>query len=433
MNRIHVARIVLRADLAGVASCAALCFGVACGGKDTSVLLQPDNGAGQAPDPVEDEHDGSGTTPEPAPVYAVLTRVSAGVDAVNGMLYLVPSLEAEVEVDSATGYELPGGGTLAALGGEQSLLFLSYDQPTVTRYDVTAAGTLEMGMTLSAAGTGAQTLTFVAQSSPELVWLEAYPTLALVPLNPVTMTLGEPIELPVVREGHPDSYLGSGVVRDGKLFVPVYHTNFTEGTAVPGTELVVIDTDTRASNVIRDERCDWGAAQLVGDDIVIGATNTFGAGAYLLGSPGFKAPCLLRIPAGSTSFDSTWTKPFTDWSAPDVAADIIFVAADRAYIRVYDAALAPAAPLYYWDYSYTDAWRWGVIDPTSSEPLSLIDDAPAFGRVDRYRVEGDTWTIQYAGEGLGGRSRLSRLDESGLSVGLTFPGFVDGIVAVGAR
>ncbi|MET0413901.1 MAG: hypothetical protein ABW217_21505 [Polyangiaceae bacterium] len=408
-----------------------LLFVVACGGNDTSVLLPVDDGEGSTPPP-GDGSEPDGMAPASDPLYAVLTRVSAGPDAVSGILHLVPSLDVAEEVATASGYELPGGGTLAAVRGERAVLFMSYDQPTVTRYEVTPDGALEEGPTLSAASTGAQSLTFVAQPSPELVWLEAYPTLALVPLNPVTMELGEPLELPVLREGYPDSYLGAGVVRDGTLFVPVYHTDFTEGSALPGTEIVVVDAEGSNVDVVRDERCDWGAAQLVGGDIVIGATNTFGAGAYLMGSPGFKAPCLLRIPAGSTTFDPTWTKPFSDWTAPSTAADIVIVADDRAYVRVYDPALAPADPLYYWDYSYIDAWRWAVVDPGSSEPMSVLDDAPAFGRVDRFIVQGTTWTFQYSGEGLGGLSRLARLDASGFSPGLSVHGFIDGVVAVGA-
>mgnify|MGYP001588148740 CR=1 FL=1 len=205
------------------------------------------------------------------------------------------------------------------------------------------------------------------------------------------MELGELVELPeIYRDEFPDAYLGKGVVRNGTMFLPVYPVNFTEGTGQPGTELVAFDVEARTHTIVRDDRCDWGAPMLMCDEIVVAATDVFGASLYLQGAEGFHEPCLLRIPSGSTSFDSAWTKPFSDWTGTAVAGELIPVSDDRAYTRIYDASLTPADPLYYWDYAYADAWRWGIVDPSGDGPAIVIDTAPAFGRVDRHTVNGVT-------------------------------------------
>lgn len=86
-------------------------------------------------------------------------------------------------------------------------------------------------------------------------------------------------------------------------------------------------------------------------------TTALGASSFLLGAPGFKPPCLLRIGGGSTTFDPNWQQPFSAWSGDATAAELVPVTEALAYTRVYDPTLGPEQPQLYWDFASADAWR----------------------------------------------------------------------------
>ncbi len=124
-------------------------------------------------------------------------------------------------------------------------------------------------------------------------------------------------------------------------------------------------------------------------------------------------------------------RPFSDWTGDTVAAELIPVSETRAYTRVYDPELGPTEPVYYWDFAYADAWRWGIVNPTTNDAAEMLDEAPSYGRVDQSTVNGETWTFEYADADA--RSRVAALRPNGIVRGASFAGFIDGIVALDAR
>src|SRR5262245_60923 len=104
------------------------------------------------------------------------------------------------------------------------------------------------------------------------------------------------------------------------------------------------------------------------------------------------APCVLRIPAGSETFDTNWKKDFTDWTGGALAGELIPVGDKTAYIRVMDETLAPTErPEDIYGYLYQPIWRWAAIDPTSDEPMRLIDGEPGVGSVFWTQFDGAAW------------------------------------------
>jgi hypothetical protein len=373
------------------------------------------------------------TGPQRPPIdarYLALTRVDAGPDATSGLLFALESLESGAAPDAAYARELPGGGTLAAIRGKRAAIFMPFEEPTVTRFDVNDVGEIVEGAKVSGASLGVTSFSFVAQTAPDEIWLHARPQMAIVRLDPLKMGLEAPVQLGIELGSFADSWLDPAVVVAGKIVIPSVGVDWTNDAFRKGTTLAVFDPATRTSVVITDTRCTGGVVRPSSGGTIYAGTEIFSASAHIRSRPGTDAPCVLKLNADATGFDASYAKPFTAWTGSSPAGELIPTGPDSAWVRVYDPSLGPAAPEFSYEVAYSNAWRWGRVNPNGDAPVTLLDRAPGFGRVDLHRVKDELWTFEYRGEELEGTSQLVQIGADELSEGISMVGFLDGIVAL---
>ena len=375
----------------------------------------------------------SSSDAEPAdtesPLYAVGVTIFTP-DSELGLAYLTNDISAVARAEPSDGLPLGHGG-VKALPGERAFVHVSFDQPTATRYDITEDGTVVEGATVSTLATGGSFLYAEAVSDSGKLWMTVFPQFRVLEIDPASMTIERELDLfSELDKGYPNPLMGTGssVVRDNVLFMPVYHRNWNDVTALPITEIVALDMATGDYEILVDESCPFGSPALAGDEIIVSGTDVFGASYGLYGREDFGRPCMRRIPAGQTSFDPSFIYDLTlADGAP--AAEVVPVSTSIALVRVFDWDLAPAPDEVedHFSYSYSDAWRWGrLLLDTPGAIEVLPGGSPSFGRVDRFRVDGEPWSFNYT-DASEGDSTLLRLTEDGPVEGLTVTGYVNSI------
>jgi hypothetical protein len=364
------------------------------------------------------------------PRYLVATNVETPEFAF-GVVYLTDNIDSSETLDTSRGYEL-GLGAVYPIPGARGFLFASWDEPTVTRYEFDASGRLVAGEKTSAANFGWREVSVVHAVSETNIIVSGWGGVDFARLNAETMELSDltTVEDLLSDPRYPDnSFRYPSVYRDGKIFVQALQRNADAGDASPDSIVIVLNPGDMSYGVLRDSRCSRGALSVVGDDILVGASDVFTVGHVIMGTPGFNPTCILRIPAGSAAFDPNYARPFSDWTGVgSLAAGLHPIRADLAYVRVYDRSLPPTVVEDNSSYAYSDSWRWAIFNPLSDEPARMLDGAPAQGPVERVHVEGEVWTGAY--RDAAGTTTLVRLTENGLVPGITFTGDLNNILVL---
>lgn len=252
---------------------------------------------------------GSATTPESEKVYLVAKHVSAGeawttyldTATVNslGELEDFDALDDGIEVD---GYVIPVVFHGAAFVPDAVA-------PTLTRYDLNAAGKLVEGETIGFGGKG---LTYVSQSQIAVVsqtkaYLFDAPTRRALIWDPEAMLLtGEEIDLTNddLLDYDPWFWPDMARLKDGKLLVPVNYGN--EDGELNESNLIVIDTETdTVSKFVADDRCQQihVSVELANGDVYF-FPNSGHTEALYMDEPAPRPPiCSLRVEDGDDEFD----------------------------------------------------------------------------------------------------------------------------------
>ena len=349
-------------------------------------------------------------------------------DSALGSLYFEPSLATQKTTDPADSFGL-GWGLVKALPGERAFLFMSYEDTSVTRYDIHDDGRLIEGASAAAPATGGIHLDALAVSDSGKVWFEPYEAFALLELDPETMSFERNIDLSAyARPDFPNGFIGyqSSVVVDNTLYAPIYHRNFREGTAVPITELVVLNMETGDYDVLVDDECPFGKPTVAGDYVYVG-TVAFGPSFDLLGIEGFENSCLKRIRIGESRYDPNYFRDLNA-EAGRPAGEVIAVSADEAVVRLYNADLGPAEEEVEgeWSFTYAPAWDWAFIDLNQPGSIDVIESLPpSAGRVDTFQVDNENWAFRW--DDRSSLTTLLRLTPDGLEEGLAFTGYPDSL------
>ena len=364
-----------------------------------------------------------------AQLYAVAATIFTQ-DSAEGTIYLVDDIKTVREVSPDNSLPL-GSGTVKAIPGQRALLYMPFDEPTATRYDITDDGQILEGATVSAASTGGLFLNAEAASGSETMWLTVFPQFRLLEIDPRDMVILRELDLNAeLDRGFPDPYMGIGksAVRGDVLFMGVYHRDRTQDTALPITQIVALDMASGDYSISTDEDCPFGAPAIAGDTVIIAGTDAFGAGHVLDGTDGFSRSCMRRFSPDSNSFEAGFVKDLSMANGA-LAGEVVPVSADTGLVRVFNSSLGPRPDEVeaHWSYTYSDAWRWGTmsLDSTTSD-ITIIDDEdnnpPSFGRVDRFFVDNGPWSMNFVDAS--GRSTLAELTEGGPVEGLTVTGYV---------
>jgi hypothetical protein len=264
-----------------------------CSGEDRSVLvtpLEPTPGAGEEP---------GGDTPadeEEPPLYAISTLVF-GEEATSTYVALLDSLDqATVDFDSAREFS----GTSDLWVNEGQIFIADGEALTITKFGVEDHQLVE-GQSIGFGAYGLTELGFWLNKfiSPTKAYLFNGASEAIV-WNPAAMEITGTIPLPEIEapdglqlfNGYSDR---AAVVRDGRLYQPLYFTDETFFQFAPSSLIAVFDVETDALVDVLDVPCPGLDHATIDDrgDIYFSAWVYAPGGAVALDQP---STCVVRVP-----------------------------------------------------------------------------------------------------------------------------------------
>jgi hypothetical protein len=239
----------------------------------------------------------------------VVASVVFGPQGQTSYLNVLASLDAQT-IDYTRAVELPGWADVWVHEGR--VFVSSGDAPTITRYAVGSDGALTPDGTVSFTSYGLVDAafwsnTFVAPDKGYMI----NGTSEYVVWNPETMEITGTIPFPTIgeREGliaRAGTTDRSNVIRDGKLYQPLYWGDEDYVLFAPDSKIAVFDIATDTVETVIDAPC---SAPDVGtmDDAGNLYFSTWSGGVY--GPLQLEQPpnCVTRIPAGSTTAEVAFT------------------------------------------------------------------------------------------------------------------------------
>lgn len=329
--------------------------------------------------------------PEPS-YYAFGAR--ARVDGANAaFLYLTPNLDQDLTLAEAAlsfGNQAPlvfgpngNGEFYVSLVGASSTR-------TVTRYAVSGAGALvetgsaSLGKALAEYGASFQ---IVSEDTAYLVNPDE-----LVVWNPATLEVAgrTPIATAFDGAGSAVARLGATPIRLGdELFFGVGWLG-AQSVPMPGSGVVVVDTETHATKVVRDARCPFAREAALGlDGYIYFGTEAYATTARALYPQLVKSSCVVRFDPATHSFDPDFKVEALGLEGGDASsllpAAYINGPAGRLFARVLDTALVATDP-------YTvggprvlssagNVFRWVRIDDNQPNAATVLLAEPTHGSV----------------------------------------------------
>jgi hypothetical protein len=367
------------------------------------------------------------------PVFALTSNVWGDTGA-TGYLYTARSLAGgTATLDRAL--ELPGGAWLTGRDGDRYVYVSSGEGgPVITRWELTEAGELVEGPTISFAGLGITTgmrfgtAPILSETKAYLVDFEQN---RLATWNPKDMTVGTVIDLGIEeRDGDGlTAWIPTIVVRDDRVFVTVvWETDWRFGKA---SRVIAIDTVTDQVVDVSDEtRCEQLAVSSRASDGTAYYTPYAHAPAarLVLGSAYGTRSCALRIVPAGAGFDAGWDVDLSALAGGRPAGEFVLGNDNVGFFRAYynDEVGATAetwldtqgVPAYRW-------WRWQVGAATAEE----IPDQPLTVEAAHYVVGGKTYVGNPSADW--SATTITALDPIGaLRAGLTVQGTPGGVVRV---
>jgi hypothetical protein len=315
-----------------------------------------------------------GALVDAGPVYVVFSTIDTPDDR-TGYFTTTSSIEGDVAVDIAAGFEEPGGGQLYAPPGEGYFLIGGGEAPTFTRYDLDASGTPQRGRTISFANLGVadvwRHMIFVNASKAYFLDLTQ---LQIISFNPTTMELNGAIPVPDFACEEVQTEFGTPIQREDGFYFP--RSCWDLDVTSSGASLVHLDPETDAVTVTHDDRCmgmqvgfmaDSGDAYWFADH---DASMEWSVQAR-------QAPhdCALRLRAGATTFDPEWQLDLTTRTGGVSAVASVPAGGSSVWMKVFDpAALPEPVPVEEIDYTLK-AWRWGLLDVEAADPVQMSPDS----------------------------------------------------------
>jgi hypothetical protein len=362
---------------------------------------------------------------DPAPVDAsfVLTTTLVSDDDATSYLVFLESLEAG-SVSLASAREYSGFVTTFVRDGR---IFIAEEQaPTVVRYDLGPGGEMTNEVRLSFASYGLASvgygISFLASSTRAYVSLDASQRLVW---DPGAMEILSELELdlPAVTEGFEAnaSYDRGLRVRGTQVFQSIYEANWTSFRFAPASHVAIWDVSTDAPVAVPSAPCPMLDAATMDDDGNLYYSNWVHAVAAAYQAPAeAPPPCAVRIAAGATAIDESWTRDLTALTGGrpvmnlQYAGDGTFVAAvfdesraelpvddDDVYganweVRRFDLAAGTSTPVtgIEWNDGGYTVYRF---DGTTYILVTIADGGETLG----YRLDGTTATEVFRVPGAG--------------------------------
>lgn len=324
-------------------------------------------------------------TPDPVapvaegPLYAVMYEVYDDVGSTS-YLSLIDSLEIEsIDVSQAREY---GGGRAFVQAYDGWLFVGDAATPTVTRYSVAEDGSLTEEGSIGFAAFGLTAGQFDSWNatfiSPEKAYLFDTGLGNTIIWNPTTMQIVGEITPPdeLFRPGL-SLETTPAAVRDGLMFRTFSWVNFDDATYSTDFFLATYDVATNTLLGLQEEtRCPVPGNLVHTDE----AGNIYFsnwiwpvAGTLMRDAP---APCVLRVGAGGTGFDPSWSLDYTALAEGRQGAMFTYLDGNRAlFSAFYDERTSFDIETSPWSYVGSNNWRIWQADlaTNSAAPVEGID------------------------------------------------------------
>jgi hypothetical protein len=394
-------------------------MGSSCSGNEASVIDGP---AGDGP---SESEAGDGR-----PVYAILSTIEGPDDRI-GYFATTSSLAADVSIDVRQGIEEPGGGRLYVEPGIGSFMIGGGEEPTITRYEVRADGTLIRGAVLSFANQGVSDLgdDAVVFVSPSKAYFRDRSQVQLISFDPTRMEILDTLPLAgLTREGFITDFGQSVIRRSDAIYFPMHWYDEEEDSGPSGAALVRVVPETDEIEVTTDPRCAGLSVGLLsgsGDMYWFSTRVT----TWWRANPTAAGPrdCALRVRAGETRFDPSWALDVTTRTNGWPSLATVAAGGSKVWLRVLveDDVEVPgnATPD---DVEELQGWQWYLLD--------VEDDGPAVRNAERapgsyyaygFQIDGRTFTTENDADYT--QSTLLEISEQGFETGATIRGTVRGL------
>lgn len=371
------------------------------------------------------------------PLYGITTQILGEVFT----SYLVPaaSLEAGAEASLDTAIEFAGRavGVGANRGGA---VFVATDQsPVLTRYEARGNG-FTLGQEVSFAGYG---VTGLLAFSEQFVFVDdekAYfihdDSDQIIIWNPAEMTVRRSIDLTALaREGWGMTTGLTPKLWQGYLVFAL--SFFQEEDERYSNETTIVFVDTQSDEIVAsvtDARCSYLAASMESTegDLYFGSSAYTAAVRAVLGDQYGGPSCVLRVTSGSRVTDPDFTLDLLEL-AGGPAGDLVPGAGNRAFTRVLDPALVPAAaPETPSELSSPAYWRWAELADITDRSteltlLSALEPGPSSSL--SYAVDGRTLASQSAAD-YSSTTLIDLAAEAGPALGVEVRGIPFSVVRV---
>jgi hypothetical protein len=366
------------------------------------------------------------------PLYAVMYEVFDDVGS-NSYLSLIDSLDIDA-LDPSTAREYVGGRAyLQTWGG---WLFVGEPStPIVRRYSVGEDGTLQDERSISFANFGLEAGTIDPWS---LVFIDAHKAYLFdyregthIVWDPTTMEITG--EIPAAPEFRREGLSIDGspaMVRGDRLYRSVFWADYT--SAVYSTEHLLAVYDVNSDELVElvtETRCPAPGNLTHMDeagDIYFSNWIWPVAGTLLHDAP---SSCVLRVPAGSDTFDPDWTLSYGELSGGHEGGMFTYLGQDQGLVAIFDESATPFdSTTDPWDLAgrpQWSLWRTDLADGTGAP----IDGIPPNSGAYTPALLGDRTLLLVPGEGWA-RTDVYELTDEGAAPGLDIPGWSYAFVQV---
>lgn len=347
---------------------------------------------------------GAGGGAASGPKFAITTQV-LGADAADSLSYVVvtDTLDTDTPLSLSDGIEVLGRALGVGPEGGGAVFVAGDADPTVTRYDLQADGSLKEGSAVSFLGRGLASIGEYGGQFQFISETKAYffdgPTAQMVIWNPRDMTVTGGISLDALVIEDAILTFSAAPLRRGNEVITF--AGWRRGPEVPSqAAIVVVDSTTDEATVVTDDRCGYVRDGALGPDgKIYVATEAYGAAVHRLNPDSAAAPCMLRFDPEAKAFDSDFYVELSSLFDGDTAGSLIRGPGGEVFLRVLDEeafeikddthprVLASAA-----------AWRWASVTLGDTPTATVLDAEPTGGSVVMLELGDRSFAPLYQGQ-----------------------------------
>jgi hypothetical protein len=375
----------------------------------------------------ETEPSGPGTGLDSSkPVYALTTQLIT-TDDPQSYVILTDSLDHPEMLSLDQAIELPGRSLGVGIPKSGALFVGGNEGRTVTRYNLTSDGRLEMGATVSFESKGVASIgeyqhQFQFVSESKAYYFDGRTAQAII-WNPRDMTLTGSINLSgITVEGAILTFATLPIQLENQVLMPLGWRPATGVGITQQAGVIVIDTRTDTATIVKDTRCGYVRDGVMGPDgMLYLATEVYGSAVRRVAGGETPVPCLLRFNPETLAFDPSFKVELDTLVNGGTAGSLLPGPQGTAYLRVFEESLFEVkAGVHPRTVASAPAWKWWQLrlDTLAATPVAGLPAST--GSTFLFKADERTLFTEFA-SGSTGTSLRELTDQSG-KVTATLPG-----------